>query len=115
MTCIQGNKIHSVIIILLVIGTCNTADLERGEFRSRQSGNLTVTAWRDTKVVLVMSTNTSPAAVSTVRQKAKDGSLHGVPCPESVALYNRYMGGVDKADQLRDYYPIRTKCRKFYK
>ena len=32
-----------------------------------------------------------------------------------MALYNTYMGGVDHNDQLRGYYNVRLKCRKFYK
>ena len=30
-------------------------------------------------------------------------------------LYNKFMGGVDHNDQLRGYYNVRMKCRKFYK
>ena len=30
-------------------------------------------------------------------------------------LYNTNMGGVDHNDQLRGYYHVRLKCRKFYK
>ena len=36
-------------------------------------------------------------------------------CPQSVSLYNKYMGGVDHNDQLRGYYHVRLKCRKYYK
>ena len=35
--------------------------------------------------------------------------------PEFIILYNKYMGGVDRGDQLRGYYSCRTKSRKFYK
>ena len=28
---------------------------------------------------------------------------------------NKYMGGVDKNDQLREYYHVRLKSRKYYK
>ena len=38
-----------------------------------------------------------------------------VPCPESIISYNKYMGDVDRGDQLREYYSFRTKSRKFYK
>ena len=37
-----------------------------------------------------------------------------VDCPSSIATY-KYMGGVDKGDQLRSYYHVRLKSRKFYK
>ena len=36
-------------------------------------------------------------------------------CPEAIYKYNRYMGGVDKGDQLRKYYHVRLKCQKNYK
>ena len=29
--------------------------------------------------------------------------------PEEVLLYNKFMGGVDMNDQLREYYSVRTK------
>ena len=32
-----------------------------------------------------------------------------------MALYNTYMGGVDRNNQLRGYYHVRLKCRKFYR
>ena len=30
-------------------------------------------------------------------------------------MNNKYMGGVDHNDQLRGYYHVRLKCRKYYK
>ena len=62
-----------------------------------------------------MSTNSQPSATGTVLRRKKDGSRVPVPCPESVILYNRWMGAVDYGDQLRGYYSCRTKSRKFYK
>ena len=32
-----------------------------------------------------------------------------------IETYNKYMGGVDKNDQLREYYHVRLKSRKYYK
>ena len=48
-------------------------------------------------------------------RKRKDGSRQSYSCPTSVALYNQNMGGVDHNDQLRGYYHVRLKCRKYYK
>ena len=62
-----------------------------------------------------MSTNSQPSATGTVLRRKKDGSRVPVPCPESIILYNRWMGAVDYGDQLRGYYSCRTKSRKFYK
>ena len=115
----------ATVIIIDYIGLTNlikhlsfipfTGDLERGESRVRQRDNLVVTIWRDTKMVYVMLTNSSSSASTTVKCRAKDGSVADISCPENVNLYNRFMGGVDMADQLRGYYHVRMKCRKFYK
>lgn len=51
----------------------------------------------------------------TVLRRLQDGSRVPIPCPESIIRYNKYMGGVDRGDQLRGYYSCRTKSRKFYK
>ena len=43
--------------------------------RQRESG--------DTKLVYVMSTNSSPSASTTVKRRAKDGSVADISCPEN--------------------------------
>ena len=60
-----------------------------------------------------LSTTVSPAEV-TVRRRQKDGSRVEVPCPLAIRIYE-FMAGVDKNDQLRGYYSVRTKSRKSYK
>ena len=61
-----------------------------------------------------LSTNVSPAEV-TVRRHQKNGSQVEVPRPLAIRIYNEFMAGVDKNDQLRGYYSVRTKSRKSYK
>jgi hypothetical protein len=34
--------------------------------------------------------------------------------PTNIMLYNKYMGGVDRADQLRSYYQRKVKTTKYY-
>ena len=86
----------------------------RGDFLTAQKGNVCASSWMDRKVVTVMSTNGQPESGSVTRRQ-KDGSRISVPCPISVVDYNKFMGGVDRGDQIRGYYSCRTKCRKFYK
>lgn len=62
-----------------------------------------------------MSSNCSPTGDTRVRRKEKDGSINHIPCPPSIIAYNKYMAGVDKADQMRGYYKVRSKSRKYYK
>ena len=90
-------------------------ELQQGESKYWQRGNLVVTTWRDRKLVYIMSTNTSPTATTTVKRRTKDGHVENVTCPLSIQLYNSYMGGVDRADQLRGYYCVWMKSHKFYR
>ena len=76
-----------------------------------QRGSVTASAWKDNKVVTVMSTCCQPDEHGTV---LKDGTQISVPCPSSVIIYNTYMGGVDNGDQLRGYYSCRSKSRKLH-
>ena len=87
----------------------------RGESKTLQKGKVTASAWKDNKVVTVMSTTSQPSATGTVLRRQRDGTRVSVPCPEAILTYNRNMGGVDRGDQLRGYYNCRVKSRKFYK
>ena len=74
-----------------------------------------VTLWKDNKVVPVMSTDSQPLFWGFVQRRLQDGHRVDVECPESMVLYNRYMGGVDRNHQLRKYYHVSLKGRKFYR
>ena len=88
---------------------------ERGKAEVRQNGNLTVSVWQDSKPVTVLATNADPTKSESVQRKTKDGTRITVPSLQSIVLYNMFMGGVDLNDQLRGYYHLRLKGRKFYK
>ena len=88
---------------------------ERGEYKVRQHKQLTVSLWQDNRPVVTISTNSDPTQQTTVQRKARDGTSSTFCCPESISLYNKFMGGVDRNDQLRQYYAIRMKGRKYYK
>ena len=88
---------------------------QRGDSRILQNNGMTAILWRDNRVVTLLSTNTQPQNYSTVQRRQHDGTRRSVPCPEAMELYNKYMGGVDRNDQLRQYYHVRLKSRKFYR
>ena len=52
---------------------------------------------------MAIASNTQPSTIGTVLQRQKDHSHTPIPCPESIILYNKYMGGVDQCDQLLGY------------
>ena len=80
-----------------------------------QADNLTVSLWQDNRPVVVIATNSDPTSTTTLQRKKKAGSTAEYSCPNSIADYNDYMGGVDANDQLRGYYKVRSICKKQYK
>ena len=91
---------------------------ERGDSITLQSElqpNLTISVCQDTKPVTVTATNCQAIPLDSVTRKLKTGEHRTYSCPEAIKLYNKYMGGVDRNDLLRQYYHIRLKCRKYYK
>ena len=87
----------------------------QGISATKSGKSIAVSQWQDNKPVVVVSSNCDPSATTTVQRCQKDGTLLLVTCPMSVSMYNKYMGGVDLNDQLRGYYNVRLKGRKFYK
>lgn len=71
-----------------------------GTLRADRRGfppDLTVCVWQDTRPVTACSTFCQSVPMDEVQRK------------------NKYMGGVDRNDQLREYYHVRLKSRKYYK
>ena len=87
----------------------------RGDFEVVQYGNLTVYLWQDTKPVIVISSNTNATDKTTVTRKQHDGSTIQIDCPQAICNYNKFMGGVDLNDQIRNYYTYHIKSRKSYR
>ena len=96
-------------------GTLKHLSLERGETAFCQRGDLVASVWMDKKPVNMLSTLAQADATHTALRRQKDGTRVSVQCTDAVVLYNQYMAGVDKGDQLRQYYRVRTKCRKYYR
>lgn len=62
----------------------------------------------------VITTAHDPSDCVTVKKRAKDGSSKDVRCPLVIVEYTRYMHGVDRFDQLRDYNSVTRKSRKWW-
>ena len=95
--------------------TLKQVSLERGSSVFCQRGDLVASVWMDKKPVTMLSTLAQADVTHTAQRKQKDGSRVPVQCTDAVVLYNQYMAGVDKGDQLRQYYRVRTRCSKYYK
>ena len=72
-------------------------------------------AEQDNRTVVVISTNSDPIQPTTVQRKTGDGTSSSICCPASISLYNKFMGGVDFNDRLRQYNSIWMKGRDNYK
>lgn len=90
--------------------------LKTGEIDFVTTEDITISKWKDRgkKAVNVISTMHKPDKIVKVLRTQKDGTRTEVDCPESVAEYNRYMGGVDKFDQLLAAYPITWKSKRWW-
>ena len=64
---------------------------------------------------MVMATNVQPDEQGTVRRMQRDATSVEVQAPTSILTYNKWMGRVDRGDQLWQYYHLRLRSRKFYK
>lgn len=80
------------------------AKLKRGESTFARRKDVLIQRWLDKKDVMMISTRHNAKFVE-VPQKFGKPKLK----PSAVADYNRYMGGIDKADQLTSYYTTPRK------
>ena len=87
----------------------------RGDHKVSRNGNMSVVVWQDTKPISCASTNSKPEETKDIKRRLKDGTTMTIKCPDSIVSYNSNMGGVDRNDQLRGYYNIPLKSRKYYK
>lgn len=80
-----------------------SAKLKKGEMIARYNENVSVQKWRDKREILFISTEHEGKLVSV---KTKRGDVEK---PMAIAEYNKYMGGVDRTDQMFSYYPCQRK------
>ena len=94
----------------------NVGKLRRGELQFRQTSDRTMVAcaWQDKRTVHSLSSTSNPALIET-RRRAVAGVQDVVMKPQPIADYNRFMGGVDLADQLRQVHTIHQKHRMWWK
>ena len=110
--CTHDTLIHKAICINLHLNFCTFC---RGDSKVVQSNGIHAFLWRDNRVVTILSTSAQPHELGMVQRREHNGTRVNVQCPAALAHYQAFMGGVDKNHQLRQYYHVRLKRRKFYK
>ena len=86
--------------------------------RPAGSSNVYV-CWRDSDCVTLMSNAYPGHEDGTVKRRGKDGTgasvTLDVPLPSVVKHYNKFMGGVDKSDQLISYHRVTRQTKRYWK
>jgi len=86
---------------------CAKDKLKAGEKLVRQKDHVVFTKWHHKQEVSIMSTIVSPLA--------DDVEVNQVVKPVVIDLYNKSMGGVAHANQLRECYSVGRSCSKRYR
>ena len=89
--------------------------LRRGESVYRRQGNIVITVWENKKLVSFITTQCDVTGDETVRRKEEDETYIEVPTIPAVTLYNKYMGGPDRSDQMRQYYETSRRANKWWR
>lgn len=91
-------------------------DMIQSEIDFAQCDDTSIIKWKDrgTKSVSVISTMHNPLDTSEVSRNNKDGTSKIVTCPNAIVDYNKYMGGVDRFDQLLETYNLSWKSRRWW-
>lgn len=83
--------------------------------RHWRKGNMLALSWFDKKQVNMLSTvHTAMFQDVSIRDRRSATGSRQVKKPTSVAAYNTFMGGVDKADQLVSYYGFPHRHKRWY-
>lgn len=90
-----------------------TKKLKKGEILAFKKNNTVVIAWKDKRVVLLLSTYHGAATAQSMRYKA-DGTTEEVTKPVAVLNYTAKMGGVDRADHYCASYNFSRKSKKWW-
>ena len=85
--------------------------LKKGDLIYRQRNNMVAMKWKDKRDVCMLSTK--HRATLSLTQKMDRTTGEPIVIPTCIIEYNKYMGGVDRADQLAKYYT--RKSLKWWK
>lgn len=91
----------------------------RGKGVYVRDGICAYAVWKDTKCVAVMSSehpgHSETTVTRNVKQENGQNEKMAVQIPSIVYNYNRFMNGVDRSDQLINYYNLLRQTKKYWK
>ena len=92
-----------------------SSKLKRGESLFCHHGHITAVKWLDRKEVFAMSTKYTNDMTTVKRRHSGGSGRVDLTCPKIVEKYNKFMGGVDLADQMMCYYSVGRKNMKWWR
>ena len=92
-------------------------NMTRGEYLWRSDGQLVAIGWLDKRPVYLLSTIHPPSSdvPTTILRREGRGERQPLPCPPAQVDYQKFMGGVDLADQMLKSFSVVRKSRKAWK
>lgn len=88
----------------------------RGSYDSKiaEEEDVVIVRWHDNGPVNMISTVVGLGNITKVNRWSEAAKKHvDIDCPQVIAEYNRFMGGVDKLDFLISLYPLQAKTKKW--
>lgn len=97
----------------------NKTSVKRGTYEEQltdyEGVPISVTCWKDNKLVTLASTYVGAKPEGTIRRfDKKNKKQTSIVCPKIIKEYNAHMGGVDLMDSFLGRYRIKMKSRKWY-
>jgi hypothetical protein len=88
------------------------AVIPRGAHLQMQKGDVTLCAWRDKKLVLLLYNHIDPKQLTTMERWGDDGLIYQLGCPQAIHDYFHYARAVDVINQLHYSYSPGRKSRR---
>jgi hypothetical protein len=86
--------------------------IPRGAHLQMQRDDVTLCAWRDKKLILLLYNHIDPSQVTTMQRWGEDGAIYQLGCPQAIRDYFHHARAVDIINQLHYSYLPGRKSRK---
>lgn len=93
---------------LLQVARCQRGNKHR-TYYNKNSNTL------PTNLKVMLLSNCHKHEIGSTDRRQKDGTLKSFDCPDAINFYNKFMAGVDRADQYSTCYEIDRKSKKWWK
>jgi hypothetical protein len=88
------------------------AAIPRGAHLQMQRDDVTLCAWRDKKLILLLYNHIDPSLLTTMQRWGEDGAIYQLGCPQAIRDYFHHARAVDVINQLHYSYLPGRKSRK---